>query len=114
MIKLTAKDKANINILADIYDAWVRGSPRKPHSTINFNRDQDALLNYGFEYGMTRNSMFGTDNTGQLWQVGSYGELSKANTVWYRIDERGLRHKHTPALQWEEFYNLFGEKKDVR
>lgn len=117
MLKLTAKDKANINVLADIYGAWVLGHKRSPHATINLNRDVDQLLHYGFEYGVSRTSLFGVDKSGQSWQVATVDTGRSHNggrfgtTTWYRIDERGLRHKVLPGLRWDQFYLLFGGKE---
>lgn len=118
MIKLTAKDKANINILADIYDKYFIGARRNPHGTINLNKDIDQLLHYGFEYGVSRTTLFGVDRSGQPWQVAtvdtgrSYNGGRFGITTWYKIDDRGLRHKVLPGLRWDQFYKLFGGKEE--
>lgn len=116
-LKLTKKDRANILSLAAIYDAWVEGHQRNPHQTINLNRDVDQLLNYGFEYGISRTSLFGVDRDGVSWQVcvvdsgRSHNGGRFGTTTWYKIDQRGLRHKVIPGLKWQDFYELFGGKR---
>lgn len=118
MTKLTAKDKANINILSAIYDKYFIGHNRSSNGTINLNRDMDQLIHYGFVYGMSRTTLEGVDKTGQMWQVATVDTGRSFNggrfgtTTWYKIDERGLRHKVLPALKWEQFYELFGGKRD--
>lgn len=116
MIKLSGLDKANINALARLYDLWhAVNRHRQREEKVSFHRDQDDLVKYGFEYGMSRDSMFGLDKDGVTWQItaiprdstpnGSKGELMV--TTWYRIDEKGLRHKHLPSLTWEKFHSMF-------
>jgi hypothetical protein len=79
-------------------------------------RDQDLLLKYGFEYGMMRESMFGQDKDGNTWQVATIRMRPNqtggyfGRTVWYKIDERGLRHKCSEAMSEVRFYSLFGER----
>ena len=117
--KLTVGDRKNIDILSAIYDLWFVGSRRNYADKINYYRDQDSLSNYGFEYGALGGSMFGVDRSGTTWQVTGVPVDKKRSattkglmhmTTWYKIDERGLRHKHTPSLSWTEFHKLFGDK----
>jgi hypothetical protein len=115
MVKLTKLDRENILALARIYDAWNTVPPQRGIK-VSFFRHQELLLKYGFEYGMSSQSMFGVDNEGRTWQITSTPRDIPSNphmsvTIWYRIDERGLRHKITPSLTWEAFHNLFGENK---
>jgi hypothetical protein len=110
--KLSQSDRHNINVLANIYDAWVTGTPQRgPNDSITFLKDQDQLIKYGWVYGMSGSSMFGEDNQGRLWQCGLVdSHASKGgrwkDTVWYLIDEKGLRHKQEP-LKWRDFNKLF-------
>lgn len=119
MIKLSVLDKANILRLAALYDLWhASNKGRNREGKVSFHRDQEILLQYGFEYGMSRDSMFGLDKDGVTWQItaiprevpsSSKGELMV--TTWYRVDERGLRHKVLPSLTWEKFHTMFKKRK---
>jgi hypothetical protein len=119
MIQLSKLDKANINKLARLYDLWhAVNRSKQREGKVSFHRDQEILLKYGFEYGMSRDSMFGLDNEGNTWQItaiprdtspsGTKGELMV--TTWYKVDERGLRHKQLPSLTWEKFHMTFKRK----
>lgn len=121
MVKLTKKDKQNINLLAALADLLAAGKKANSgHSLVNFNRNQDQLIQYGFSFGITHGSMFGTDNTGQVWQVTTVDEGPAHNrgrftrTVWYQINERGVGIKQDGGMSWERFYNLFGQPRTTK
>ncbi len=106
-VKLNKRDRDNINTLCRIADKVFGINDGK--RVISFNRDQDILLTNGFSYGVTRASMFGTDKLGQLWQVTTLGSRSTnfAETVWYEVDDRGLRHRKHGDFTIRDFYERF-------
>ena len=117
--RLTKIDRQNIEVLCRLYDRACESSSSSDgqRTTIIIPRDQDLLLKYGFEYGMFRESMFGTDKAGQTWQVANLRTNPANNrgyfglTAWYTIDERGVRHKYTESMTQTRFYTLFGKDK---
>lgn len=117
MLKLTKRDRQNIEVLCKIADRIDTGQP-VPHgkTSIRFNQDQAVLLHHGFEYGFTRESMFGYDNEGNLWQVSTvpsrpaYKHGQFTETVWYQVDDRGLRHKRQGGITLKQFYQMFKRK----
>lgn len=71
------------------------------------------LLHKGFVYGLSRQSMFGVDKGGKHYQVTTIYVSSSNNggkftkTVWYELDENGLRHKLEKGFTHEEFHEKF-------
>lgn len=71
------------------------------------SRHESVLLKFGFEYGLTGETLWGVDNQGRDWVAWIAGHLGQRHMAWYIQDAKGVKTRQ-PQLTYSEFLGLFG------